>query len=63
MIPLIPTPDALPLPGPVWLFKSLLHLTFFFHLLAMNFLLGGAVLAAVHRIRGGEESHALARWI
>ena len=63
MNPMIPLPDALPLPGPVWLFKSLLHLTFFFHLLAMNFLLGGAILAAVNRIRGGEESQALARWI
>ncbi len=60
---IIPSPDALPLPGPVWLFKSLLHLTFFLHLLAMNFLLGGAVIALVNRLRGGDEGHALARWI
>jgi hypothetical protein len=61
----IPDLDVLPLPGPVWLFKLLLHLTFVLHLLAMNFLLGGAVLAAVERLRGRtrEEARRLARWI
>lgn len=68
---LIPSPDALPLPGPVWLFESLLHLTFVLHLLAMNFLLGGAIVALVERLRsqarGGDSAldgpATLARWI
>lgn len=61
----IPALDVLPLPAPVWLFKFLLHLTFVLHLLAMNFLLGGSVIAAVERIRGRtrEESLRLSRWI
>ena len=54
------TPDALPLPGPVWLFTFLLHFTFVLHLLAMNFLVGGTVIALVSRLRGGLD---LARWI
>ncbi len=41
----IPTPDPNPLPAPYWVFKVLLVLTFFLHILAMNFMLGGAVLA------------------
>lgn len=63
MNPILPSPDVLPLPAPVWLFKSLLHLTFFLHLLAMNFLLGGAILSVVNRLRGGDGSNAIARWI
>ena len=47
----VPMPDALPLPGPVWLFEVLLHLTFVLHLLAMNFLLGGSLIALVERLR------------
>ena len=54
------TPDALPLPGPTWLFEFLLHFTFFLHLLAMNFLVGGAVIAIVSRLRGAMD---IARWI
>ena len=54
------TPDALPLPGPVWLFELLLHFTFVLHLLAMNFLVGGAMIAIVSRLRGAMD---LARWI
>jgi hypothetical protein len=61
----VPALDALPLPGPVWLFKLLLHLTFVLHLVAMNFLLGGATIAVVERIRGRTRpaSRELARWI
>ncbi len=63
MNPVVPAPDILPLPGPVWLFKTLLHLTFVIHLLFMNFTLGGAVLAAVSRLRRHDEGKRLARWI
>lgn len=54
------TPDALPLPGPTWLFEFLLHFTFLLHLLVMNFLVGGAVISLVSRLRGHLD---LARWI
>lgn len=73
----VPLPDALPLPGPVWLFEFLLHLTFVLHLLAMNFLLGGSIIAVVERLRARrapgtsvgaagsavDPHFALARWI
>ena len=73
----VPTPDALPLPGPVWLFEVLLLLTFVLHVLAMNFLLGGSIIAAVERLRakampsrgvgsavadGAGEPFVIARW-
>lgn len=71
MNPVIPSPDVLPIPGPVWLFELLLHLTFLIHLVLMNFLVGGAVIALVERWRvwrSGEQSDLgpsrdLARWI
>lgn len=61
----IPDPDPLPLPAPLWLLRSLLLLTFFLHLLAMNFVLGGSIIAAVARVRGGasENLTRLARWL
>lgn len=34
---LIPAMDPNPLPAPFWLFKVLLIVTFFLHVLAMNF--------------------------
>ena len=46
---LIPTLDPNPLPAPYWVFKLLLVATFFLHILAMNFMLGGAVLALAAR--------------
>ena len=52
---LIPTMDPNPLPAPYWVFKLLLLVTFFLHILAMNFMLGGAVLALVARWRFGES--------
>lgn len=48
---LIPTLDPNPLPAPYWVFKLLLVVTFFLHILAMNFLLGGAVLALTAKWR------------
>lgn len=46
---LIPTPEAIPL-GAAW-FRWLLLGTFLLHLLAMNLMLGGAVMALVHSLR------------
>ena len=46
---LIPVLDPNPLPAPYWVFKLLLIVTFFLHILAMNFMLGGGGAGA-----GGE---------
>ena len=40
----IPVLDPNPLPAPYWVFKLLLIVTFFLHILAMNFMLGGESL-------------------
>jgi hypothetical protein len=48
---LIPSLDPNPLPAPYWVFKLLLVVTFFLHVLAMNSMLGGAVLALVAKWR------------
>ena len=45
MNPVIPLADPLPQPAPAWLLWALLQLTFFAHLLAMNVVLGGSILA------------------
>lgn len=44
---LIPAADPNPLPAPYWVFKLLLIVTFYLHILAMNFLMGGAVVAVM----------------
>jgi hypothetical protein len=49
MIPVIPLADPLPLPAPVGLLWALLQLTFLFHLVAMNVVLGGSILALHER--------------
>jgi hypothetical protein len=52
MVPnLIPALDPNPLPAPYWVFKLLLVVTFFLHIVAMNFMLGGAVLALAAKWR------------
>ena len=48
---LIPALDPNPLPAPYWVFKLLLIVTFVLHILAMNFLLGGGVLALTAKWR------------
>ena len=48
---MIPHADPLPLPAPAWLLWALLMLTFLLHVLAMNVLLGGTLLAAYARFR------------
>lgn len=56
----IPAPDPASLPGPPWVFHALWLATFFFHLLFMNQVLGGAILAAVVGTRDmGREARAL----
>ena len=50
---LIPTLDPNPLPAPFWVFKLLLIVTFLLHILAMNAMLGGAVLAIMSKFRSG----------
>ncbi len=59
----IPALDPLPLPAPPWFLWALLMLTFVLHLLAMNFVLGGSLIAVVARYRGGEHERRLAGWI
>ncbi len=61
----LPSLDPLPLPAPAWLLSSLLTLTFVLHVLSMNLLLGGSIIALVARIRGrrDERAAALARLI
>ncbi len=48
---LIPTPDPNPLPAPYWVFAVLLVVTFTLHIVAMNFMLGGGVMALVAKWR------------
>ncbi len=48
---LIPTMDPNPLPAPYWVFKLLLIVTFVLYIIAMNFMLGGAVLALASKWR------------
>ena len=52
MTPAIPLLDPIPLPAPAWLLSALLALTFTLHLIPMNLVLGGSILAVVARGRG-----------
>ncbi len=58
---MIPTIDPNPLPAPFWVFKLLLIVTFFLHILAMNSVLGGGVLALVAKwgARNRETGHRI----
>lgn len=55
----IPQPDALPIPSPAWLLKFFLLLTFLLHIIAMNILLGGAVLGLVAYFKRQIENQRL----
>ncbi len=48
----IPQPEPLPLPAPFWLVWVLLIFTFLLHVIPMNLMLGGSLLAAVSRTKG-----------
>ena len=52
----IPALDPNPLPAPYWVFKLLLIVTFFLHILAMNLMLGGGVLALVLKWRSRKHA-------
>lgn len=56
---LIPTPDAIPVPWG-W-FYVLLMLTFLLHLLVMNAMLGGGIIALISTLRGGEQNTLLSK--
>ena len=57
----IPDADPLPLPAPPWLLWFLLILTFTIHVIAMNFVLGGSIITAIARLRGGGVPARFAR--
>jgi hypothetical protein len=59
--PILPPPDPSPVPGPVWLLKVLLYVTFLFHVLFMNLTFGGALLATVYGFKG-KPKHLVAAW-
>ncbi len=44
---IIPAIDPMPLPAPFWLIKLLLVLTFILHIVVMNFMFGGGLIAAL----------------
>ncbi len=48
---LIPSLDPNPLSAPFWVFKLLLIVTFILHIVAMNFVLGGGILALTAKWR------------
>lgn len=56
---LIPTPDAIPVPWG-W-FYILLMLTFLLHLLVMNAMLGGGIIALISSLKGGEQDILLSK--
>jgi hypothetical protein len=55
----IPMPDPVPLPAPVWLFEILLVTTFILHIVSMNMLLGGGVIALAARLRARRNPQLL----
>ncbi|HHX39900.1 MAG TPA: hypothetical protein GX715_08045 [Armatimonadetes bacterium] len=57
MMPIMPLPDAVPVPAPIWLVHFLLLLTFTLHLVPMSFTLGGGILAAVAAFRGRQDEN------
>jgi hypothetical protein len=55
---LIPHYQALPFPAPLWLLQTLLILGFFLHAIPMNFMLGGAFLAAIFLAKGLKDKNS-----
>jgi len=63
MSALIPYPDPIPLPAPVWLLQAFLMLTLFLHLLPMSLVLGGGTLTVISELlaRRDERHRRLAQ--
>lgn len=57
---LIPTPDAIPV-GWGW-FQALLSITFLLHVILMNLMLGGTIIALVNSLRGKAENLDTAKY-
>jgi hypothetical protein len=57
MNPVIPAPVPIPLPAPAWLVQVLLVFTFILHLVAMNLLVGGAVILSISSYLGRRHTH------
>ncbi len=55
MNPVIPTPVPVPLPAPAWLLEVLLVFTFILHVVAMDFLAGGAMMLTVSSFLGRHD--------
>jgi hypothetical protein len=53
----VPLTDPVALSAPAWLLSGLLLLTFLLHLLAMNCLVGGSIIAVLSRFRSGDSRH------
>ncbi|MFA0783785.1 hypothetical protein [Fervidibacter sacchari] len=62
MASILPAPEPIPLPAPVWLLQALLFITFVLHIIPMNMTLGGLVILA-HGEMSGRMSEPLRRWI
>jgi len=56
MNPIVPNPDVLPLPAPVWLLEFLLVFTFIAHVVPMNILFGGGFLAAISHLLAKKDA-------
>jgi hypothetical protein len=54
---LIPSVDPNPLPAPYWIFALLLLVTFVLHIFAVNFTLGGGVMALASRWRSRKQQN------
>lgn len=54
----LPQIDPMPLPGPLWLLRCLLLLTFALHLLFMNALFGGSIVAFACALRRARSAFA-----
>jgi hypothetical protein len=56
---LIPTADAIPVPWG-WIYV-LLMVTFLLHILVMNAMLGGGIIALIGSLKGGKQNHQINR--
>jgi len=59
---ILPAPEPIPLPAPVWLLQTLLFITFVLHIIPMNMTLGGLVILS-HGEMSGRASETMRRWV